>query len=66
MAYTGNITFTCEEPDSLAEFWVKVLGYELESIPPEFADAIASAGHDPGDARAIVDPAGDGPRLYFK
>ena len=66
MAAIQNVTFACEEPDELATFWAETLDYELEPIPPEFADALEAAGHDPSDGRAIFDPTGDGPRLFFK
>ena len=66
MATIQNVTFACEEPDELAAFWAETLGYELEPIPPAFEEALEAAGHDPGDARAIFDPSGDGPRLFFK
>lgn len=66
MVSIGNVTFACEEPDELASFWAAVLDYELEAIPPAFAEALEEAGHDPTDARAISDPSGDGSRLFFK
>ncbi len=66
MATIQNVTFACDEPDELATFWAETLDYELEPIPSEFAQALADAGHDPSDARAIFDPTGDGPRLFFK
>lgn len=66
MASIQNVTFACEEPNELATFWAETLDYELEPIPPDFAESLEAAGHDPGDARAIFDPTGDGPRLFFK
>ncbi len=66
MATIGNITFACAEPDALATFWADILEYELEDIPPPLRDALEDAGHDPSDGRAISDPNGDGPRLFFK
>lgn len=66
MATIQNVTFACDEPDELATFWADTLGYELESIPPPLADALEAAGHDPSDGRAISDPDGAGPRLFFK
>ena len=61
-----NVTFACEEPEELASFWASALDYEIEPIPPGFTELLESAGHDPSDARAIFDPTGEGPRLFFK
>jgi predicted enzyme related to lactoylglutathione lyase len=61
----GNITFTCEDPARLARFWAAALGYEEQDAPPEFMEAWLAAGRDPNGAAAIVDPNGNGPRLFF-
>ena len=66
MASIQNITFACAEPDELAAFWADTLEYDLEPIPPALADALEATGRDPSDGRAIFDPSGDGPRLFFK
>lgn len=66
MASIQNVTFACEEPDELAAFWAETLEYEIEPIPEAFAEALEAAGRDPSDGRAIFDPTGDGPRLFFK
>ena len=66
MAAIQNVTFACNEPDELATFWAETLDYELEPIPPGLVEALEAAGHDPSDARAIFDPTGEGPRLFFK
>ncbi len=66
MASIQNITFACDEPDELAEFWAEALEYELEPIPPALVDALEAAGEDPSDGRSIFDPDGDGPRIFFK
>lgn len=65
MASIQNVTFACEEPDKLATFWAETLDYELEQIPPALAAALETAGQEPSDGRAIYDPTGDGPRLFF-
>lgn len=65
MASIANITFTCEDPGALADFWAEVLEYEHEELPPALLEAYLEAGGDPNDAAALVDPAGGGPRLYF-
>lgn len=66
MAAIGNITFACEDPQSLARFWARVLDYDREELPAEFENGLREAGHDPDDACAISDPEGAGPRLFFK
>lgn len=66
MASIRNVTFACENPNELADFWAAVLEYEKEELPPAFADDLEAAGHDPADAVAISDPAGEEPRLFFK
>jgi hypothetical protein len=66
MASLGNITFACENPDLLADFWAAALGYVKQEAPPEFMEAWLAAGRDPNGAAAIVDPEGKGPRLFFE
>lgn len=65
MATIGNVTFACDDPSSLAAFWAEVLDYDLEELPPEIEDALIAEGHDMNAAAAIVDPSGEGPRLFF-
>jgi predicted enzyme related to lactoylglutathione lyase len=66
MVRIGNITFACEDPDRLADFWAAALGYVKQDAPPEFMDAWLAAGRDPNGAAACIDPSGTGPRLYFQ
>lgn len=66
MASLANITFACEDPDRLAEFWAAALDYVVQDAPPEFMDAWLAAGGDPKAAAAAVDPEGGGPRLFFE
>ena len=72
MATSIQVTFDCADPDRLARFWVAVLGYEIPDPPEGFAtwDDWATAMRIPGDqwnaARAIEDPDGTGPRLFFQ
>ncbi|MEU8656485.1 VOC family protein [Actinoplanes philippinensis] len=47
---TVQITFDCADPERVARFWCEVLGY----VAP------------PGSSGVAMDPAGDGPRLYFQ
>ena len=66
MATIGNITFACEDPARLAEFWTEAVGYELEEAPPGLLEAIEAEGGDTNAAAAAVDPDERGPRLFFK
>lgn len=70
MARLNNITFACEEPVRLAEFWRQALGYEHIEVPQEVEEA-ASAAIERGELEAdawamLVKPDGTGPRLLFQ
>ena len=70
MARLNNITFACEEPVRLAEFWREALGYEHIQVPPEVEEA-ASAAIERGELEAdswamLVNPDATGPRLLFQ
>jgi predicted enzyme related to lactoylglutathione lyase len=65
MASIGNITFACENPAAMAEFWTSVLDYRVQEAPPGFIEAWIAQGRDPKYAAAAVDPEGRGPRLFF-
>jgi len=66
-----QVTFDAAEPEKLAEFWALALGYVAEPPPEGFGsweDFARSAGipeQDWGEVASRVDPAGEGPRLYF-
>ncbi|MGH3165174.1 MAG: VOC family protein [Trebonia sp.] len=73
MVYTKiQVVFDAAEPEKLAEFWGLALGYVPEPPPPGFAtweEFARSREIDPsefGDVASRVDPAGEGPRLYFQ
>jgi catechol 2,3-dioxygenase-like lactoylglutathione lyase family enzyme len=69
MARVANITFACENPLALAQFWCGVLGYELDRVEGELAEALLAAGMAQDDLEsecAAFDPADGGPRLYFQ
>lgn len=69
MARIGNITFACENPRALAEFWAAVLGYELDPVQGELREALVAAGMSEDDIDselAAHDPNDAGPRLYFQ
>ena len=67
-----QITFDAAEPEKLAEFWGLALGYVAEPPPEgfaswdEFAQSVGIPDADYGDVASRVDPAGEGPRLYFQ
>ena len=67
-----QITFDAAEPEKLAEFWGLALGYVVEPPPEGFEsweDFARSAGIPEDEWGAVssrVDPAGEGPRLYFQ
>lgn len=67
-----QLVFDCANPDRLACFWSAALGYQLQP-PPEgfdtwdaFLDSVGVPEAERGDASAIVDPLGKGPRIYFQ
>ena len=72
MANSIQVTFDALDPASLSDFWAVALGYIIQPPPPDFAswDDWATAMGIPeenwNDARALVDPDGDGPRLFFQ
>ncbi|WP_254528020.1 VOC family protein [Natrinema gelatinilyticum] len=66
MATLTNITFACDDPGRLAEFWAAAVGYEIQEAPPGLLEAIEAEDGDVNAAAAAIDPEGHGPRLYFK
>ncbi len=70
MTSIQNITFACDEPVRLAEFWEAALGYERPELPDEFLreiDAAIERGElDPSAWAMLVPPGGHGPRLLFQ
>lgn len=66
MASLANITFACEDPDLLANFWAAAFGYTVQEALPEFMEAWLASGGDPNGAAAVVDPSGKGPRMFFE
>src|SRR6516162_4053504 len=67
-----QVVFDAADPEKLAEFWGLALGYVVEPPPEGFEsweDFAGSAGipEDEWDeVSSRVDPAGEGPRLYFQ
>ena len=72
MSRRFGVTVDCGDPATLAAFWAAVLGYVEEPPPAGFADwAEYDAAHgitadEAAAGMTIVDPDGDGPRLYFQ
>ena len=70
VARLNNITFACEEPVRLAEFWRQALGYEHLDVPAEVQEAvdhaIAAGELDAAGWAMLVNPDGTGPRLLFQ
>jgi Glyoxalase-like domain len=67
-----QVVFDAADPGKLASFWALVLGYVEEPPPPgfgsweEFGRSIGLPEENFGDQAALIDPAGEGPRLYFQ
>jgi hypothetical protein len=67
-----QVVFDCADPTRLADFWTEALGYRLPDPPTGFDDwnTWARAQGIPeehwNDARALEDPEGVGPRLFFQ
>jgi catechol 2,3-dioxygenase-like lactoylglutathione lyase family enzyme len=72
MATQVQVTFDCADPAGLSTFWAAALGYRLQDPPEGFAtwEAFLTDLGVPEDewnsASAVVDPDGEGPRLYFQ
>lgn len=72
MALGIQVVFDCADPASLAEFWAEALGYVVQPPPPGyeswdvFLREQGMAEEDLDKASAIVDPDGQGPRVYFQ
>ncbi len=72
MAKEFQVTYDCADPGAQAAFWAEVLGYRVQPPPEGFPDwpaALTAWGVPPerhNDRSAIVDPDGNGPRLFFQ
>jgi hypothetical protein len=72
MATDIQVVMDCADPDRVARFWARALGYKLQD-PPEghatWEDFLRSIGvpeEEWNSASAVVDPDGKGPRIYFQ
>jgi hypothetical protein len=68
-----QLVIDCKDPELLARFWAEALGYVLEPPPEGFAtwdDWRRSIGFPDSElgigADSIIDPRGDGPRIWFR
>lgn len=73
MTVRFQLVIDCTDPEPLAHFWAAALGYELEPPPDGFTswDAYWRDVGVPEDelgtgADRIVDPDGQGPRIWFQ
>ncbi|MFQ5517622.1 MAG: VOC family protein [Acidimicrobiia bacterium] len=72
MAFTFQVTIDASDPYRLASFWAEVLGYELQPPPDGYDtwESFAVANQIPEDDwdkySALVDPAGEGPRIFIQ
>lgn len=73
MAVGFQIVIDCAEPGPLAEFWASALGYVVEPPPSGFdtwddwyRDIGVPDDEIGGGPDRIVDPAGEGPRIWFQ
>jgi len=70
VAEIKNITFACENPVELSEFWEAALGYVRPELPQQVLDEVQKgidAGElDPTGWAMLVPPGGGGPRLLFQ
>ncbi len=72
MSHSVQVVFDANDPASLAAFWALALGYVMQPPPEGFdswddwARAMEIPEEKRNDARALVDPDGAGPRLFFQ
>ena len=72
MYFKIQVVNDAAEPAKLAEFWALALDYVLEPPPhgfetwEDFGRSIGMPEEKFGDQAAVIDPADEGPRLYFQ
>lgn len=72
MYWKIQVVIDALDPGALAEFWRNALGYAYEPPPPgfssweEFGTSIGMPREQFGDQAALIDPSGEGPRIYFQ
>lgn len=72
MSHSFQVTFDAINATKLADFWMGALGYQRQPPPPGYEtwEAFALDKGIPEEEwdsiDALIDPDGDGPRLYFQ
>ena len=73
MAVRYQLVINCADPELQTRFWAAALGYELEPTPAGFATWDDFRRHIGlpeefmrGGADSIIDPDGNGPRIWFQ
>lgn len=72
MATRIQVVIDCVDPARLAQFWAAALGYQVQPPPPgysswpEFLTANGIPESDHNGASAVVDPDGNGPRVFLQ
>src|SRR5688572_17921468 len=72
MATPIQVVIDCANPVTLAPFWAEMLGYVVQPPPPGFDtwEAFLEANDVPKErwdsASAIIDPDGNGARIFFQ
>ncbi len=72
MSHSFQVTVDANDPAALSDFWALALGYVIQPPPEGFdswddwARAMEIPAEKWNDARALVDPDGKGPRLFFQ
>lgn len=72
MTHSFQVTFDAADPAALADFWADALGYVIPPPPAGFeswddwARKMEIPEENWNDARALIDPDGAGPRLFFQ
>ena len=72
MAREFQVTFDSADPAALAAFWVEALGYKVQDPPEGFdtwdaaLEAFGVPEEDRNNASALLDPDGNGPRVFIQ
>ncbi|NQV05340.1 VOC family protein [bacterium] len=72
MVTSIQLVFDAGDPARLADFWAVALGYVIQPPPDGFtswedwASVMEIPEEDWNDAGALIDPDGDGPRVFFQ
>ncbi|MCP4303884.1 MAG: VOC family protein [bacterium] len=72
MSISVQVTFDAADPAALADFWAVALDYVIPPPPAgyeswdDWARGVKIPEENWNDARALIDPDGVGPRLFFQ